>query len=91
MGLIQLDSSNCTEIMNKLGNYATELIVDNGSIDTGKMSSEMTDEICRIFQLYTEMIYSYHQLLLYDKERILEAKNDFISLDNILGSRIMIK
>ena len=51
MGLIQLDSSNCTEIMNKLGNYATELIVDNGSIDTGKMSSEMTDEICRIFQL----------------------------------------
>ena len=91
MGLIQLDSSNCTEIMNKLGNCATELIVDNSSIDTGKMSSEMTDEICWIFQLYTEMIYSYHQLLLYDKERILEAKNDFTSLDNILGSRIMIK
>lgn len=91
MGLIQLDSSNCTEIMNKLENCATELIADNSSIDTGKMSSEMTDEICRIFQLYTEMIYSYHQLLLYDKERILKAKNDFISLDNILGSRIMIK
>ena len=91
MGLIQLDSSNCTEIMNKLENCATELIADNSSIDTGKMSSELTDEICRIFQLYTEMIYSYHQLLLYDKERILEAKNDFTSLDNILGSRIMIK
>ena len=91
MGLIQLDSSNCTEIMNKLGNYATELIVDNGSIDTGKMSSEMIDELCRIFQLYTEMLDSYHQLLLYDKERILEAKNDFISLDSMLANKMMIK
>ena len=81
MSIIQLNFTRCDEIVNKVANLAEDLVDNKTKVDTGKMSSEMTDELCRIYQLFNELLNSYQELIMFDKQRILAAKNDFLDLD----------
>lgn len=91
MSFIKLNISNSDVIMTKLENAANELIIDNSEIDTGKMSSEMTEELCRIYDLLCNTLCAYSELLLYDKERIKQAHNNLLEVDTSLANKISIK